>query len=367
MKFFPRGSLPTPDDFEKPEFFKRRRKSSSTSSSAKFIKFEDDDIDDEIFTGSDAIPLEQPPISPLANVQNEWPAECREKGTRVLTPIPRYFLPPDYFVYANPNALVPDIRNMCIVTPGQDLTKIPVPESLREMVLARFDRLPPLEKVVLKCSSILGDCFPSDLVAAIVPRSAAAQVDLALYHLLKERVLECATLAHQHQNAHNHHGFYDTTHAHTQHHHHHHHHHITSAVSDMVPCGCYVNEGTKLVNLTKFLTKNKLKKSCLYLKFSNNCVQETTYALWLKKQREGLHQKTAMHLESQAHKCRSCGGGAFLPYGKSITEQEASGSSSRKTTMSKYGADSTTLFSIDSPKLFIVNNTTLFNVGSTVV
>lgn len=74
---------------------------------------------------------------------------------------------------------------MCIVTPGQDLTKIPVPESLREMVLARFDRLPPLEKVVLKCSSILGDCFPSDLVAAIVPKSAAAQVDIALYHLLK--------------------------------------------------------------------------------------------------------------------------------------------------------------------------------------
>ena len=85
------------------------------------------------------------------------------------------------------------------------------------------------------------------------------------------------------------------------------------------------------MNLTKFLTKNKLKKNCLYLKFSNNCVQETTYALWLKKQREGLHQKTAIHLESQAHKCRSCGGGDFLPYTKKA-EQESSGA---RTTMSK--------------------------------
>lgn len=100
----------------------------------------------------------------------------------------------------------------------------------------------------------------------------------------------------------------------------------------MVPCGCYGNEGTKVVNLTKFLTNNKLKKNCLYLKFANNCVQETTYALWLKKQREGLHQKTAIHLESQAHKCRSCGGGAFLPYSKN-TEQE---SSNGRSAMSMY-------------------------------
>lgn len=170
---------------------KRKRRSSCVS--AKSIKFEDDDIDDEIFTGSDAIPLEEPPMSPLAAVQNDWPSESREKGSRVLTPIPRYFLPPNYFVYANPGSLVPDIHSMCIVTPGHDLTKLPVPESLREMVLARFDRLPPLEKVVLKCSSILGDCFPSDLVAAIVPKSAAVQVDLALYHLLKVGfILACA-------------------------------------------------------------------------------------------------------------------------------------------------------------------------------
>ena len=179
-----RSSSPAIEDFERPEsVFKKKRRSSSVS--AKSIKFEDDDIDDEIFTGSDALPLEPLPMSPLVAAQNEWPAENRDKGTRVLTPIPRYFLPPEYFVYASPGAIVADIHNMCIVTPGQDLTKIPVPESLREMVLARFDRLPPLEKVVLKCSSILGDCFPSDLVAAIVPKSAAAQVDLALYHLLK--------------------------------------------------------------------------------------------------------------------------------------------------------------------------------------
>ena len=191
LNFYYRSSSPAVEDFERPEsVFKRKRRSSSVS--AKSIVFEDDDIDDEIFTDSDIIPLEQPTMPPLSTVQNEWPAaESRDKGTRVLTPIPRYFLPPDYFVYASPGALVPDIHNMCIVAPGQDLTKIPVPESLREMVLARFDRLPPLEKVVLKCSSILGDCFPSDLVAAIVPKSAAAQVDLALYHLLKVCCTSC--------------------------------------------------------------------------------------------------------------------------------------------------------------------------------
>lgn len=330
---FRRGSV-SAEDCDEDEYLKQRR---GSAVSGKHVKSFEDDIDDEIFTGNDAIQDDQPTAgtTTTTNTPDEWSAGCGKPSAAcpILTPIPRYFMSPEYFVYANSSALVQDIHNMCIVTPGVDLSRIPVPESLREMVLARFDRMPPLEKVVLKCSSILGDCFPSELVAAIVPKSATSQVNIALYHLLKERVLECATLAHHHQNAHNHHGFIDTTHAHSQHHHHHHHHHVTSSVSEMVPCGCYINEGVKVVNLTKFLTKNRLKKPCLYLKFSNNCVQETTYALWLKKQRESLHQRTAMHLESQAHKCRSCGGGMFLPV--ALKSKQEDGGGARRTTISK--------------------------------
>ena len=300
-------------------------------------KLYDEDLQEDLSLGIDTVQEDEQTSgdAKLTNMDGEWNADYREKkyGSGILTPIPKYFVSPEHSVYANSSAIVQSTSNMCIVSPGVDLTEIPVPESLREMVLARFDRLPPREKVVLKCSSILGDSFASSLVTAIVPRSAASEIDIALYHLLKHRILECATLAHHHQHAHNHHGFIDTTTAHSQHHHHHHHHHVASSFSDMVPCGCYASEGIKVVNLTKFLTKNKLKKSCLHLKFSNSCIQETMYGLWLKKQRENLHQRTAMYLESQSHKCRACGGGAFLPDAMKTEHQESA--RVRRTTISK--------------------------------
>ena len=62
-------------------------------------------------------------------------------------------------------------------------------------------------------------------------------------------------------------------------------------------------------------------KHCLVYKFSNIYVQETTYDVWLEDQRKGLHEKAAMFLESQAHKCRACGGGGFVPGMSSLVDQ----------------------------------------------
>jgi len=61
------------------------------------------------------------------------------------------------------------------------------------------------------------------------------------------------------------------------------------------------------------MTPNGPSQHCLFYKFSNIYVQETTYDVWLEDQKKGLHEKAAMFLESQAHKCRACGGGGFVP------------------------------------------------------
>jgi hypothetical protein len=68
------------------------------------------------------------------------------------------------------------------------------------------------------------------------------------------------------------------------------------------------------------MTPNGPKKHCLFYKFVNIYVQETTYDVWLEHQRKQLHEKAAMFLESQAHKCRSCGGGGFVP-GQSANQE----------------------------------------------
>ena len=235
----------------------------------------------------------------------------------LLEEVQSFHLDPNDFVRASRNSMPFDTNNVCIVTPGVDLAKVVVPDSVKDMVLARVDRMLPLEQLTLKCSSILGAEFHRTLLQAILPKSIQKRLDLVVYNLAKESILECASLAAQHQIAHNHHGFYDfndPTHAqqHTHHHHHHHHHNVASSIHASVYCGCHADEVTKVLNLSRLMTPNGPKKHCLYLKFVNTYVQETLYSLWLEDQRKEIHEKAAMFLESQAHKCKSCGGGGFV-------------------------------------------------------
>lgn len=241
---------------------------------------------------------------------------------------PTFNLDPANFVHALENSMPFDTKKVCIISPGVDIFKVVVPESVKDMVLARVDRMLPLEQVTLKCASILGTEFHRNVLQAILPKSKRGSFDLVLYNLAKESILECASLAAQHQNAHNHHGFYDfsdPSHAqqHAHHHHHHHHHNVASSIHASVYCGCYAEEMIKVINLSRLMTPNGPKKNCLHLKFMNTSVQETLYSLWLEDQRKELHEKAAMFLESQAHKCTSCGGGGFVASQADTITQES--------------------------------------------
>lgn len=246
---------------------------------------------------------------------------------------PKFNLDLANFVPASENSMPLDTKKVCIINPGVDISKVVVPESVKDMVLARIDRMMPLEQVTLKCASILGTEFHRNVLQAILLGSCRGTFDLVLYNLAKESIVECASLAAQHQNAHNHHGFYDFNdpvhaHQHTHHHHHHHHHSVASSIHGSVFCGCYADEMTKVINLSRLMTPSGPKKHCLHLKFVNTYVQETSYSLWLEDQRRELHEKAAMFLESQAHKCKSCGGGGFVA--KQVDTHEAQGSQGPK-------------------------------------
>lgn len=264
------------------------------------------------------------PFESKTKINDSYPESNKSSRRSSLAPeediiqeIPNFNLNPVNFVRASENSMPLDTEKVCIISPGVDISKVVVPESVKDMVLARVDRMMPFEQVTLKCASILGSEFHRSVLQAILPKSSRNSFDLVLYNLAKESILECASLALQHQNAHNHHGFYDFNdpahgQQHAHHHHHHHHHNVASTIHASVYCGCYADEMTKVINLSRLMTPSGPKKHCLYLKFVNTYVQETTYSLWLEDQRKELHEKAAMFLESQAHKCKSCGGGGFV-------------------------------------------------------
>ena len=164
----------------------------------------------------------------------------------------RYDFDPKDFVLAAENSMPQDTQKVCIIAPGMDLSKLLVPDSVKDMVLTRVDRMLPGEQLILKCASILGISFSRNVLEAILPNSVASTVDTVLYNLAKEGILECASLALVHQHAHNHHGFYDynePSHQHHHHHHHHHHHNVTMSLHAPVLCGCYADEGAKVTRL----------------------------------------------------------------------------------------------------------------------
>lgn len=86
----------------------------------------------------------------------------------------------------------------------------------------------------------------------------------------------------------------------------------------------------QVLNLTSMMTPKGPIKSCMFYKFSNIYVQETTYEVWLEDQRKSLHEKAAMFLESQAHKCRACGGGGFIPGGGSVEQPKVTAEDRRR-------------------------------------
>ena len=60
------------------------------------------------------------------------------------------------YVSATEGVVPEECDEICIITPGADLNTVLQPDSVKDMVLARMDRMTLNEQTVLKCASVLG-------------------------------------------------------------------------------------------------------------------------------------------------------------------------------------------------------------------
>ena len=63
---------------------------------------------------------------------------------------------PHEYVSATEGVVPEECDEVCIITPGADLNSVLQPDSVKDMVLARMDRMTLNEQTVLKCASVLG-------------------------------------------------------------------------------------------------------------------------------------------------------------------------------------------------------------------
>ncbi|XP_071962575.1 adenylate cyclase type 10-like [Antedon mediterranea] len=189
---------------------------------------------------------------------------------------------------------------ICIVTPGVVLSKLPVPDSMKGMLMARIDRMKPSEQMVVKCAAILGVTFTRKMLEVIVPNCNTRKLRRSLQTLMQTRVFECATPPS------------DATQTRR----------LSVKISSQqgysnrmkgqIECYCRGTEDDATEDWEESFQCLPIT-SCRFLRFCSTLMQETAYGLFLINQRKTLHEQSAVFLESQAHKCKHCGGGDFIP------------------------------------------------------
>ena len=190
----------------------------------------------------------------------------------------------------------------CTLNEDVSLSDIPIPESINEMILARVNHLPEATQFTIKCAAVIGTTFTKSMLKGIIPKHLESTLANSIRLLQAPGIIRCA-VAEAYKMAIND-GNEDN---------------FLETQNLYCPCLEHIKHCTSGYSLRKsknvFADVHNLGQ-CELLQFSHPIFRETIYGLWTEKQCIQLHEKAALFLESQAHKCKNCGGGEFITGGQ---------------------------------------------------
>ncbi|KAG5893844.1 hypothetical protein JTB14_002570 [Gonioctena quinquepunctata] len=178
--------------------------------------------------------------------------------------------------------------NIGMVNQGFNLDDVDPEFAIDVIILKTFDALTSYEQLLLKCSAILGDTFPRDMLLYIMSSSAIRLTALAVQKLFEIHVLSCAKgnfieggLSFKER--------------------------LINPNEDMsVRCDC------KGLIVDETCTDLPKYASCGYLRFRSSEFRETTYNLLTDNQKREFHERAIRYLEKETRRCRACGNGYFV-------------------------------------------------------
>ncbi|XP_050306071.1 adenylate cyclase type 10-like isoform X2 [Anthonomus grandis grandis] len=179
---------------------------------------------------------------------------------------------------------------VCILNPSFNIDEVDPELSMDVLILKTFDSLTSYEQLLIKCSAILGDIFPRDMLMYIMSSSAVRLTALAVKKLFEIHVLCCArgnfiegglVFKERLKNPNE---------------------------ETEVTCEC---KGLIIDEACQDLPKYA---SCGYMRFLSTTFRETTYNLLTDNQKREFHAKAIRYLEKETRKCRACGNGYFTKY-----------------------------------------------------
>ncbi|XP_076268027.1 adenylate cyclase type 10-like [Rhynchophorus ferrugineus] len=179
---------------------------------------------------------------------------------------------------------------VCVLNPAFNVDEVEPELAMDVIILKTFDALTSYEQLLIKCSAILGNIFPRDMLMYIMSSSAVRLTALAVKKLFEIHVLSCAR-------------------------------------GNFVEGGLIFKERLKNPNEETEVTCQcrgliidencqDLPKyaSCGYMRFLSTSFRETTYNLLTDNQKREFHARAIRYLEKETRKCRACGNGYFTRY-----------------------------------------------------
>ena len=190
----------------------------------------------------------------------------------------------------------------CTLNENVSLSDIPIPESINEMILARVNHLPATAQLTIKCAAVIGTTFTKSMLKGIIPKQFESTFDNSIRLLQAPGIIRCA-VAEAYKMAIDD-GNED---------------HFLENQNLYCPCLEHIKHyksDTSVRDGKGVLIDEQNLDHCELLQFSHPIFRETIYGLWTEKQCVQLHENAAVFLESQAHKCKNCGGGGFIAGGQ---------------------------------------------------
>ncbi|XP_076283495.1 adenylate cyclase type 10 [Lasioglossum baleicum] len=168
------------------------------------------------------------------------------------------------------------------------------------MILKLFDSLTPLDQLLLKCASVIGETVNRHMLESLMNLSLKKEIGLAVAKLFEIRVFGCAT-----GDFSNYSGpiiFIQN---------------MRNPLSETgIFCNCIgLTIPTELEDLPKYA-------ACGLMRFKMSMFRDTTYRLLTENQKMELHNQALKYLKQYTKRCLSCGEGQFAKLLGKISKRE---------------------------------------------
>ncbi|XP_045537580.1 adenylate cyclase type 10-like [Papilio machaon] len=159
------------------------------------------------------------------------------------------------------------------------------------LILKTYDSLSPFEKMVLKCSSVLGEVFSRRVLHHLLQTDEQRKVAQAVAKLFSIRVLECEGGDFTRDSS------------------------LVLVHPAPVPNDCKAPYCRCLgIRPPPNCKDLPMYAFCGYMKFKHIMFRTTTYELLTENQKRNMHTRALLYLERYTRRCISCGGGCFVKF-----------------------------------------------------